>query len=301
MLGVCKLWCDQPRHCSIRTEYLTQVFLQVIFYQNDWYSIAWYMHVLFVFCCKISQKHKTPKGLCDGPTSSTMMVIIRQFKLITNIVWIMMISLGLLNWIPPLFSLLHLRELVKQCITFICHSYLTDIPAAELTVPETRHFKARRWQWLFRLQNFKKIWIFKEFLLHYTHPVILIHYNDVIMSVRGIHRWPVNSSHKRPVTRKLFPFDDVIMKIPALAYIMAQYLSGDKASCEPMMIQFTHVRGTMSKWVNECDVMLSTRRRLAFWERLQLLWIFSVKCFISYSNATFLSTLLQLDTVCMTE
>ena len=29
--------------------------------------------------------------------------------------------------------------------------------------------------------------------------------------VRGIHRWPVNSPHKWPVTRKMFPFDDVIM------------------------------------------------------------------------------------------
>ena len=29
--------------------------------------------------------------------------------------------------------------------------------------------------------------------------------------VRGIHRWPVNSLHKAPVMRKLFPFDDVIM------------------------------------------------------------------------------------------
>ena len=29
--------------------------------------------------------------------------------------------------------------------------------------------------------------------------------------VRGIHRWPVNSPHKWPVTRKLFPLDDVIM------------------------------------------------------------------------------------------
>ena len=71
-----------------------------------------------------------------------------------------------------------------------------------------------------------------------------IHYNDVIMSamaaqitsltivysivysdadqrihqssaslafVRGIHRSPVNSPHKGPVTRKMFPFDDVIM------------------------------------------------------------------------------------------
>ena len=28
---------------------------------------------------------------------------------------------------------------------------------------------------------------------------------------RGIHRGPVNSSHKGPVTRKMFPFDDVIM------------------------------------------------------------------------------------------
>ena len=29
--------------------------------------------------------------------------------------------------------------------------------------------------------------------------------------VRGIHRGPVNSPHKGPVTRKTFPFDDVIM------------------------------------------------------------------------------------------
>ena len=30
--------------------------------------------------------------------------------------------------------------------------------------------------------------------------------------VRGIHRWPVNSPHKGPVTRKVFPFDGVTMK-----------------------------------------------------------------------------------------
>ena len=29
--------------------------------------------------------------------------------------------------------------------------------------------------------------------------------------VRGIHRWPVNSPHKWPATRKMFPFDDAIM------------------------------------------------------------------------------------------
>ena len=30
---------------------------------------------------------------------------------------------------------------------------------------------------------------------------------------RGIHRGPVNSPHKWPVMRKMFPFDDVIMVI----------------------------------------------------------------------------------------
>ena len=35
--------------------------------------------------------------------------------------------------------------------------------------------------------------------------------------VKGIHRWPVNSPHKWPVTRKMAPFDDVIM-IPRTKY-----------------------------------------------------------------------------------
>ena len=76
------------------------------------------------------------------------------------------------------------------------------------------------------------------------HGSVINHYNDVIMStmasqitsltivysmfylsaderkqqssatlafVRGIHRRPVNSPHKGPITRKMFPFDDVIM------------------------------------------------------------------------------------------
>ena len=34
--------------------------------------------------------------------------------------------------------------------------------------------------------------------------------------VRGIHRWPVNSPHKGPVTRKMFPFGDVILETTLL-------------------------------------------------------------------------------------
>ena len=40
------------------------------------------------------------------------------------------------------------------------------------------------------------------------------HQNSASLAfVWGIHRGPVNSSHKWPVTRKMFPFDDVIMSV----------------------------------------------------------------------------------------
>ena len=37
--------------------------------------------------------------------------------------------------------------------------------------------------------------------------------------VRGIHRWPVNSPHKGPETRRLFLFDDVIMYVLWLQHL----------------------------------------------------------------------------------
>ena len=91
---------------------------------------------------------------------------------------------------------------------------------------------------------------------------MLCHYNDVIMSslasqitsptivystvysgadqrkhqssasrsfVRGIHRWPVNSPHKGPVARKMFPFDDVITVM-----ISNSHLFGAHAAYEEM-------------------------------------------------------------------
>ena len=91
-------------------------------------------------------------------------------------------------------------------------------------------------------------------IINYNHnDTFLLHYDDVIMSaitpqitrltivysivdsdadqrkyhgsaslafVRGIHRGPVNSPHKWPVTRKMCPFDDVNMK--SLAYHKVQ-------------------------------------------------------------------------------
>ena len=37
--------------------------------------------------------------------------------------------------------------------------------------------------------------------------------------LRGIHRWPMDSPHKRPVTREMCPFDDVIMNYFSMHYV----------------------------------------------------------------------------------
>ena len=46
--------------------------------------------------------------------------------------------------------------------------------------------------------------------------------------VRGIHRRPVNSLRKWPVTRKMFPFDDVIMFLAGGASIRQYHVLNDK-------------------------------------------------------------------------
>ena len=56
--------------------------------------------------------------------------------------------------------------------------------------------------------------------------------------VRGIHRLPVNSPHKWPVTRKMFPFDDVIM-------IYAVH----KKWCVTYLIKETHGLGALFGYI----------------------------------------------------
>ena len=45
----------------------------------------------------------------------------------------------------------------------------------------------------------------------YSSPDERKHQSASMAFVRGSHRCPVNSAHKRPVTQKMFPFDDVVM------------------------------------------------------------------------------------------
>ena len=59
--------------------------------------------------------------------------------------------------------------------------------------------------------------------------------------VREIHRGPVNFPHKWPVTRKMFPFDDVIMQLDSLCILTKKQtptrhitgpLSGESTGCK---------------------------------------------------------------------
>ena len=79
-----------------------------------------------------------------------------------------------------------------------------------------------RWVYGYKVEHYNDI-IMGAIASHITSLMIVysIVYSDAdqrkhqssasLAFVRGIHRGPVNSPHKWPVTRKMFLFDDVIM------------------------------------------------------------------------------------------
>ena len=55
---------------------------------------------------------------------------------------------------------------------------------------------------------------------------------------RGIHWWPVNSPHKGPVTRKMLPFDDVIIYIPhtvVLSFLQLPFVQATSILNTPLL------------------------------------------------------------------
>ena len=60
--------------------------------------------------------------------------------------------------------------------------------------------------------------------------------------VRGIHRGPVNSPHKWPVTRKMFPFDDVMWVVGCGSWVVGRsfvsYLSSLIIEKSEMNVRF---------------------------------------------------------------
>ena len=63
--------------------------------------------------------------------------------------------------------------------------------------------------------------------------------------VRGIHRWPVNSPHKGPVTRKIFLFDGVIM---AQSIITHHQVDAQNVPSIAMYITLYWTYGTIYGW-----------------------------------------------------
>ena len=69
-------------------------------------------------------------------------------------------------------------------------------------------------QWAWWLLRSPASWLFTPTV--YSGADQWIHQSSASLAfARGIHRWPVNSPHKCPVTRKMFSFDDVIMNMLA--------------------------------------------------------------------------------------
>ena len=119
-------------------------------------------------------------------------------------------------------------------------------------------------QFLDLLHLILEVWQSMTITHTWRHRQWLSHYNDVIMGtlasqitsltfvywivysdadqrkhqssaslafVLGMHRGPVNSPHKRPVTRKMFPFDDVIM--------LCTHLKAGKWKCFCILIEIS--------------------------------------------------------------
>ena len=150
-------------------------------------------------------------------------------------------------------------------------------------------------------------------------PVLQIHYNDVIMGaiasqitsltiaysivflgadqrkhqssaslafVWGIHRWPVNSPHKGPVMRKMFPFDDVIMW-----WLSTNYNAAFNESCDHLVLGQCHIAVLIQ---HPASQMRNTWMEQQNLQRTGVLCVWS-KCYCMRNTA---KCVLRLHTLC---
>ena len=94
-----------------------------------------------------------------------------------------------------------------------------------------------------------------------------------LVFVPGIQRWPVNSPHKGPVTRKMFPFDDAIMirpydtghvtrNLPAIMFFMLRKRSAEATNLiKNTIVQSNLISGVyINMWKPNNVVWLVQRR-----------------------------------------
>ena len=134
-----------------------------------------------------------------------------------------------------------------------------------------------------------------------TSPTIvysIVHSGSASLAfVRGSHRWPVNSSHR---TRKMFPFDDVIMierkrdahYNDALMSVMASQITSLTivySIVHSGSASLAFVRGSHRWPVNSSHrtrkmfpfddvIMISNKKGTLMWRRGNVNWLFRYHC-----------------------
>ena len=128
--------------------------------------------------------------------------------------------------------------------------------------------------------------------------------------VRGIHRWPVNSPHKGPVTRKMFQFDDVIMMYVTVAadeylkwikiYIKFNIANIIERYICVYIFEF-HAQRTWNKWfhfVNNVSICSAYSKRLLVTNTwVDKVWVTAFKKRLWFAGFVF-CLLLRVSPVC---
>ena len=106
------------------------------------------------------------------------------------------------------------------------------------------------------------------------------HSSASVAFVRGIHRWPVNSPHKGPVTRILFPFDDVIIWVvdpPAAGLFFLNNASDAEivplamAMAPFLYVVSEHIRNVSC---NDNNIMFTKFHNILFLLCIVLIWLY---------------------------
>ena len=92
--------------------------------------------------------------------------------------------------------------------------------------------------------------------------------------VRGIHRGPVNSLHKWPVTRKMFPFHDIIMHhgsdntptIPCLITDSIHHIDGLVQDCGISIANAQEILQPCTKPTKSNDYVIETQLQSQRWQ-----------------------------------
>ena len=112
----------------------------------------------------------------------------------------------------PLYNKSSLAQVMMDCSlldtsNYLNHYWLSHLTPYGVTRPKYKHYN----DVIMSLMVSQITSLTTVYLTVYLGTDQRKHQSSASLAfVRGIHRWQVNSPHKGPVTRKMFPFDDAI-------------------------------------------------------------------------------------------